>query len=65
MHIKINKACICGAHWKGTIPKKFAEKVLIPEWNKTHSGEGHKPCDVKTATRKRNHNDNPIFYRYD
>jgi len=50
--IKFIKNCICGARWTGTVGNKVG-KFLLREWEKEHSGEGHKPCDSKTSYKAR------------
>lgn len=50
--VRINKKCICGGMWKGDVAPKAAKAILL-EWDKSHSGNGHGPCDAKTAAKSR------------
>jgi hypothetical protein len=52
--VKMKLYCTCGASGTGTITpdakaRHFVEKI----WTPIHSGEGHSPCDAKTAAKAR------------
>jgi len=44
--------CICGGSRLIVGPPKAVEEVLREFWER-HSGEGHGPCDAKTAAKAR------------
>lgn len=50
--IRLNLACTCGARWHGTLGPNAADAVEAV-WKREHTGEGHGPCDAKTAGRIR------------
>ena len=48
--MKVKLYCTCGASATGTIsPDAKAQAFIDKIWKQTHRGEGHKPCDAKTA----------------
>lgn len=49
--------CKCGAAWTGTLGSKRLDAHLEAEFYKIHSGDGHEPCDAKTAARARGKQD--------
>lgn len=45
--------CTCGSAWESTpMPLRVAAKMLR-EFSKAHTGDGHRLCDSRTATRAR------------
>jgi hypothetical protein len=53
--MKIALYCTCGAAAVGTMtPDSKAKKFVEKTWPKMHPyGEGHEPCDAKTARKAR------------
>lgn len=46
-------ACTCGATWSYLNIPQSAWTVIVALWESVHMGEGHKPCSVRTAARRR------------
>lgn len=51
--MKLKLFCTCGATATGTISPDAKAERLKQIWEQCHTGEGHAPCDAKTASRAR------------
>ena len=48
--------CTCGSSGVGSASPRMADE-LRRAWASSHSGEGHAPCDQKTAAKERRRQD--------
>ena len=46
-------SCICGASWRFVSVTVSGADALKREFEAEHTGEGHAPCDARTAARNR------------
>lgn len=52
--MKLKLYCTCGDSATGTIsPDAKAHSFVENVWKKFHTGDGHAPCDAKTAAKAR------------
>lgn len=51
--MKIKFFCTCGGAMVFDISPDSAALKVIKIWESVHTGEGHSPCDAKTASRNR------------
>ena len=49
---KVKRYCTCGAAWAGSFPRGAAG-FIESAFEEIHQGDGHQPCDAKTAARAR------------
>ena len=55
--------CTCGATACGTIKPDAKARAFIERiWKQTHSGEGHAPCDARTAAAARRKEESRLAY---
>jgi len=60
LKMKIQHYCKCGAYWYGEVTPEGAA-TIEEYWQKNHSGEGHEPCDARTAARARTKSEHEII----
>jgi hypothetical protein len=51
--VKVAIYCTCGDSMVGTVSPDEKAAALVQIFWKHHAGEGHGPCDAKTANRAR------------
>lgn len=57
METRFKRYCICGASMTGTVSPAKNLQWLLSMWSQVHSGDGHAPCDAKTAAAARRRDD--------
>lgn len=53
MKVKFSWYCTCGDSAHGSVAPAEKLPKLKALWESAHTGEGHAPCDAKTAARAR------------
>lgn len=56
--MKLSLHCKCGGNMVGTVKPDINGSRLAALFWATHAGDGHGPCDAKTAARARQKSDN-------